>query len=180
MHHWTYHLEKRQQNKRKNWKTKSMLQNSHEQSIFAALKPTRARFFLLQRTDNSASKNTPRREKQTDKQTETRSTTIYSSSCLQFPLNFQPPRSHNLANILYCSIFSHRIPNLEALSKPQPKPEILICRFVLSACDSSCDSLLRITISTSQWLCLCFLGSSVASLCFLCSLLFSEETREGR
>jgi hypothetical protein len=44
-----------------------MLQNSHEQSIFAALKPTRARFFLLQRTDPSASKNTPRREKQTDR-----------------------------------------------------------------------------------------------------------------
>jgi hypothetical protein len=70
MHHWTYRLEKRQQKKRKNWKTKPMLQNSHEQSIFAALKPTRSRFFLLQRTDPSASKNTPRREKQTDSQTD--------------------------------------------------------------------------------------------------------------
>jgi hypothetical protein len=67
MHHWTYHLEKRQQKKRKNWKTKPMLQNSHEQSIFAALKPTKAHFFLLQRTDPNVSKNTPRREKQTDR-----------------------------------------------------------------------------------------------------------------
>jgi hypothetical protein len=69
MHHWTDHLEKRQQKKRKNWETKPMLQNSHRQLIFAALKPNRARFFLLQRTDPSASKkHTSQRE--TDRQTD--------------------------------------------------------------------------------------------------------------
>lgn len=152
-----------------------MLQNSHEQSIFATLKPTRARFFLLQRTDPSASKNTPRREKQT----ETRNTTIYSSPWLQFPLNVNP-RDLTASRTFSIDPFSpteFRIWKLDRSHNQSPKSSSVGFFYPLN---SSCDSLLRITISTLQWLCVCFLGSSVASLCFRCSSLFSEETREGR
>jgi hypothetical protein len=175
MHHWTYHLENGNKRKEKTGKLDQCFKTAtnsrylqHWNQPEPASSCCREQVLAPQKT-HLAERNRQRRA--------IRQFTPVPDCNFPWMSNPRDLKASRTFPIDPFSPTESRIWKLDRSHNQSPKSSSVGLFYPLN---SSRDSLLCITTSTLQWPCLCFPCSSVASLWFLCSSWFAEETREGR